>query len=90
MDCYFRPTEDELTRLFNVARVNLLDSDSKRIEAERHTQGWVKAAQHASLEVRVRSSSRTKCPRCRTFRKEKAEDRLCNRCEDVVGSLAKL
>ncbi|KAN0066015.1 isoleucine-tRNA ligase [Thecaphora frezii] len=80
----------QLTRLFNVARVNVLESSSEDVEAS----AWSRSAAveaiggaDGRLEVRVRASSRTRCPRCRTLRKERPEDRLCLRCEDVVSKL---
>ncbi|EPQ32481.1 uncharacterized protein PFL1_00675 [Pseudozyma flocculosa PF-1] len=87
-----RRHESHLTRLFNVARVNVVDKVAPTPDAPADAQPWIKSAeveaaatQGERVEVRVRASSRTRCPRCRTFRKERPEDALCLRCADVVG-----
>lgn len=77
-------TGSELTELFNVARVNVVEQ-----EQERHTVNDVLLTrnQDEGLVIKVHRSSRHKCPRCRTMRREAESDRLCKRCQAVVDGL---
>ncbi|SNX85621.1 probable ISM1 - isoleucine--tRNA ligase, mitochondrial [Melanopsichium pennsylvanicum] len=76
--------EPELTEFFNVARVNVLEQGQEEqllhsLSTRDHEDG---------VTIRVRRSSRHKCPRCRALRKEVEADRLCQRCQAVVDGLS--
>ncbi|CBQ72570.1 probable ISM1-isoleucine--tRNA ligase, mitochondrial [Sporisorium reilianum SRZ2] len=76
---------DELTELFNVAKVNVVGQD-----LEEHASNGVLSTRDVEegVAIRVRHSPRHKCPRCRTLRKQAEADRLCQRCQAVVDALA--
>lgn len=76
----------ELTELFNVARVNLRDGSAEQREALK--EALVSSDYDEDVHIEVRHSSRHKCPRCRTLRKETESDRLCQRCQGVVDAIA--
>ncbi|SPO27544.1 probable ISM1 - isoleucine--tRNA ligase, mitochondrial [Ustilago trichophora] len=73
----------ELTELFNVARVNVLESDEPATDGALSTKDY-----DDGVSIRIRRSLRHKCPRCRTLRKEAEADRLCQRCQAVVDGLS--
>ncbi|GAC93178.1 isoleucyl-tRNA synthetase [Pseudozyma hubeiensis SY62] len=78
----------ELTELFNVAKVNVIEQDrNQKQEEEENT--LITRKSEVEVTVRVRRSSRHKCPRCRTLRKEVEADRLCQRCQAVVEGLSR-
>ncbi|KAJ1022207.1 hypothetical protein NDA18_005438 [Ustilago nuda] len=75
----------ELTELFNVARVNVVEqgqaeSVSKQVFSSREDENGV--------TIRVCRSPRHRCPRCRALRKDSESDRLCRRCQSVVDALS--
>lgn len=78
--------ESELTELFNVARLNLLrqgcaaEADPKAVLVSRTLDSGV--------SMRLCRSSRHRCPRCRTMRREAESERLCGRCQAVVDTLS--
>lgn len=72
---------DELTQLFNVAKV-IVRTDGTTVSSD-----WSLQESSQGVTVSVRPSTRFKCTRCRTFRKENEEDRLCQRCHEVVNSM---
>jgi len=81
---HLRKLGSELTEIFNVARVNVLNG----IERSESANEILASKENADeVTIRVRRSTRHKCPRCRTFRKERESDRLCQRCQAVVDGL---
>ena len=75
--------DSELTELFNVAIVNVLKEEGSTADDILTTRDH-----EDGVTIRVRRSSRHKCPRCRTLRKEAETDRLCQRCQAVVDGLS--
>ena len=80
-----RSLGSELTELFNVARVNVVEqgqaeSVSKQVFSSREDEDGV--------TIRVCRSPRHRCPRCRALRKDSESDRLCRRCQSVVDALS--
>lgn len=80
-----RTHSGELTELFNVAKVNVVEADP-----DEHAADGVLSSREPEdgVAIRVRHSPRHKCPRCRTLRKQAEADRLCQRCQAVVDGLA--
>ena len=81
----FNNVDAELTELFNVARVNVLEPRQQGLAT---SEPLVTRDHEDAVTIQVRRSTRHKCPRCRTLRKESEDDRLCRRCQAVVDAMS--
>lgn len=77
-----RTYASELTELFNVAKVNVIQQDGPSADV------LITRDQEDGVTVRLRRSSGHRCPRCRTLRKQSEADKLCSRCQSVVDGLS--
>ncbi|KZV68362.1 isoleucyl-tRNA synthetase [Peniophora sp. CONT] len=83
-----RREEHTLKTLFIVSDANVVGECA--IDADKEAYDWLYTenveVDGVNVGLRLRPARRDKCPRCWTYTREK-EERLCERCEGVLGEL---
>ncbi|VDC07472.1 unnamed protein product [Peniophora sp. CBMAI 1063] len=83
-----RREEGTLKTLFIVSDANVVGECA--IESDKEEYDWVYTenveVEGVNVGLRLRPARRDKCPRCWTFTREE-DERLCRRCEGVLGEL---